>query len=139
MSAFEAEPAKARGFSGVRVSAAVSLLALSLAGCATTQNYATAEAPHAATRVAAAVVEMEDDGMPAQAPPPSSIRQEPDDPSEPWSRNYGGSNPSVGAHIPREDNDHEPIRKPAPVRPDVPDDLPPAFRKQLVSVMTDED
>lgn len=35
-------------------------------------------------------VEMEDDGREAQVPPPASIRDEPDDPREPFSPNYGG-------------------------------------------------
>jgi hypothetical protein len=34
-------------------------------------------------------VEMEDDGLPAQVTPTSAIRHEPDDPSQPFSRNYG--------------------------------------------------
>lgn len=36
------------------------------------------------------VAEMEDDGLPVQDAPPARIRQIPDDPSQPWSRNYGG-------------------------------------------------
>lgn len=32
---------------------------------------------------------MEDDGLPVQVAPASAIRQQPDDPSEPFSRNYG--------------------------------------------------
>ncbi len=36
-------------------------------------------------------VEMEDDGQEAQLPPPARVRTAPDDPSEPWSRNYGSS------------------------------------------------
>ena len=34
-------------------------------------------------------VEMEDDGHPAQLPPRAEIARAPDDPSEPWSPNYG--------------------------------------------------
>lgn len=151
MFAFEADP----GVAGVlgrslRSATAISFFALSLAGCASTQNYQSAHVGHPATRVAAAVTEVEDDGLPAQAPPPSSVRHQPDDPSEPWSPNYGGANPSVGAHIPREPSDYEPIHKPhaptAPrgddvadargIRPSVPSDLPPAFRQKLVAAMT---
>lgn len=42
-------------------------------------------------------VEIEDDGKPAQAPPVRKMRPEEDDPSQPWSRNYGkgGSAPAV--------------------------------------------
>lgn len=35
-------------------------------------------------------VEMEDDGRPAQLPPRVGVANAPDDPSEPWSPNYGG-------------------------------------------------
>jgi hypothetical protein len=41
--------------------------------------------------VAAASVEIEDDGLPAQSPPPARIRMAPDDPNQPWSPNYGRS------------------------------------------------
>lgn len=43
--------------------------------------------------VAAAPVELEDDGLPAQTAPSYRIRQSPDDPTAPWSRNYGGPAP----------------------------------------------
>lgn len=33
--------------------------------------------------------DLEDDGMPAQTPPPLGVREKPDDPSQPWSPNYG--------------------------------------------------
>lgn len=42
------------------------------------------------TVAAAPPIEIEDDGLPAQAPPSVHIRQMPDDPTAPWSRNYGG-------------------------------------------------
>jgi hypothetical protein len=35
-------------------------------------------------------VEMEDDGRPAQLPPRVDVRAARDDPSQPWSPNYGG-------------------------------------------------
>lgn len=57
-----------------------------LGGCSSTR------APDAAYRVTAMQkppVDLEDDGMAAQTPPPARIRSAPDDPSEPWSRNYG--------------------------------------------------
>jgi hypothetical protein len=46
--------------------------------------------------------DMEADGLPAQTAPPARIRQEPDDPSEPFSPNYGGprANPAP-AQAPR--------------------------------------
>ncbi len=43
----------------------------------------------AAPPVPAPRPEVEDDGREAQMPPPRRIRQEPDDPREPYSRNYG--------------------------------------------------
>ncbi len=51
--------------------------------------------PQRGAQMAAAVkakarVEIEDDGLPVQSPPPARIREEPDDPSEPFSPNYGG-------------------------------------------------
>ncbi len=39
------------------------------------------------------VVELEDDGLPVQDAPPARIRNVPDDPSEPFSPNYGGPAP----------------------------------------------
>jgi hypothetical protein len=48
--------------------------------------------------------ELEDDGRPAQAPPLRRSRPEDDDPSQPWSPNYGGPNSSSGepsSHTPR--------------------------------------
>lgn len=55
--------------------------------------------------------------MEAQVAPPRAIREAPDDPSEPWSRNYG---------------------PPAPTRrADVPQDLPPDFRRRLVASVPD--
>jgi hypothetical protein len=98
------------------------------AGCATDKNayYASNAAAVAYARQAAAV-EIEDDGLPSQAPPAASIRQLPDDPSEPYSRNYGGPNPAAIEHRPA----GEAASRPVPARPAIPADLPPAFRKQL--------
>jgi hypothetical protein len=48
------------------------------------------------TVVAAAPVELEDDGLPAQSAPPVRIRMAPDDPSQPWSPNYG----RIGGPVP---------------------------------------
>lgn len=33
--------------------------------------------------------DLEDDGLPAQTPPPLGVRDLPDDPTKPWSPNYG--------------------------------------------------
>ena len=61
-------------------------LAASLAGCATSSADPT---PGPARMDHADRAAMEDDGLPAQAAPPAGIRQQPDDPREPFSRNYG--------------------------------------------------
>lgn len=39
-------------------------------------------------------VEMEDDGQPVQSPPARAMRAEEDDPTQPWSPNYGGPAPT---------------------------------------------
>ncbi len=81
---------------------AAALCALALSGCSTSapqspQVFAWSMSPPPA-RVAAPVpgtkVEVEDDGVPVQAAPDARIRQAPDDPSQPWSRNYGVMNGS---------------------------------------------
>lgn len=80
----------------------VALLAAGcLAGCGHTQQYAYpgtrpsayVGASTVATQVPVEKVEVENDGLPAQAAPRAGIRQLPDDPREPWSRNYGGPAP----------------------------------------------
>jgi hypothetical protein len=67
-------------------------------------------------------VEMEADGLPAQAPPLRREPSAPDDPSEPFSPNYGprpAAAPSVKAVT----------------RTIIPNDLPPAFRRRLASAV----
>ncbi len=83
-------------------SPAVILAAGLAAGCGHTQQYAypgSYPSSYVGARAVAAVpekIEMEDDGKPVQAAPRAGIRQTPDDPREPWSRNYGGpSSPPV--------------------------------------------
>ena len=75
----------------------VALPALLVAGCGHQTQYSQpswyAGADAAPRQTAAAVpipVEMEDDGRPAQLPPRAEARRGPDDPSQPWSPNYGG-------------------------------------------------
>jgi len=78
---------------------AVLLAAGLAAGCGHTQQYAypgSAPSSYVGARAVAAAtpvetVEVENDGMPVQAAPRAGIRQVPDDPREPWSRNYGGA------------------------------------------------
>jgi len=61
-------------------------LAVALAGCVTPSAGETAASR---SPVHAERAEVEEDGLPAQVAPVSAIRQQPDDPSEPFSRNYG--------------------------------------------------
>lgn len=99
------------------------------AGCATDNNAYNAGAPAnvAYVRQASVATEMEDDGLPAQAPPAANIRQLPDDPSEPYSRNYGGSNPAAIDSVPAD----KAVSARLPAQAAIPADLPPAFRRQL--------
>ncbi len=101
---------------------------LALTGCASTPRQYSANDVRVAQ---AAVIDVEDDGLPAQTPPPARARQMPDDPSEPFSRNYGGENPSRTTTV-------EPDEPKAPrlPQPAIPSDLPPAFRKQLAAAIT---
>ncbi len=102
------------------------------AGCANTNTYYSATVAPAAYVAQGPSVPTEIDGLPVQAAPSSTIRQLPDDPTQPFSPNYGGANPA--STIPRQptvkaSNDI------APVRASIPDDLPPRFRKQLVAAV----
>lgn len=66
--------------------------AVLIAGCASRQaSHHSGYAQMGAQRVAIASprVEIEDDGLPAQTPPPRQASTTPDDPREPWSRHYG--------------------------------------------------
>jgi hypothetical protein len=85
----------------------VALGALALAGCSSAREPAapnvfawSMSAP--SQRVAAPPLpklEVEDDGLPVQASPDARIHQVPDDPSQPWSRNYGVNNGSPKPEI----------------------------------------
>ncbi len=67
-----------------------------LAGCSSagTTSY-TAQNPAIVPKTVAQAAVTEDDGLPAQTPPPARIRTMPDQPDEPFSPNYGGSNPAA--------------------------------------------
>lgn len=124
------------------------LLALTLAGCGGRSGYAptadgrVAAPPQqmAAAAVAPAEPELEDDGRPAQTPPLMRAKPLPDDPSEPFSPNYGpGNGPSYGPSYGRAHakTAAAPVgvmrtsaREAAPQNPR--DDLPPYFRSRLV-------
>jgi hypothetical protein len=124
---------RGRSPAGVARAAIVPLLfaaaSLGEAGCASSQNpsYANAPAVAAYSRQVASQVHIEDDGLPSQVAPVAHIRQMPDDPSEPFSRNYGGPNPA--AVEPKEISDG--ASKTAALKPEIPPDLPPAFRTKL--------
>lgn len=112
------------------------MLALALAGCGGRSGYApTADARVAAPpqQMAAAVFapaepDLEDDGRPAQTPPLMRAKPLPDDPSEPFSPNYGKGRshtvepPAAVARTAASEM----------VRHRRPDDLPPYFRSRLV-------
>lgn len=104
------------------------LLATVASGCAARSEYPTANvgAPYgdvaqAPAQPPATAEEMEDDGLPVQRPPLAHSVRHPDDPNEPFSRNYGAP-PGI---TPR-------VVKTASRAASVPDDLPPDFRSKLV-------
>ena len=57
-------------------------------------------------------VDMEDDGRPAQLPPRADVRQTADDPTQPWSPNYGG--PATRPAVKQAPNTDTPVPKQAP-------------------------
>jgi hypothetical protein len=99
------------------------LLAIALAGCARSGPYAQVGGPQPAVADAGrSRVEIEADGLPTQTPPLRRESSETDDPSEPFSRNYG------------------PRPAPAPAMkaaaaPSLSNDLPPALRRRLASAV----
>ena len=112
---------------------ALSALA-AVGGCASSQapGYVAANAVPPPRAMAQAAV-VEDDGLPVQAPPPAYIRRLPDDPSEPFSPNYGGSNPAaLGAVRPASPPGKAPT-------PKVPEDLPAGFRHKLVTALNQDE
>ena len=99
-----------------------------LAGCASATNQ------YSAQNVAVAqATEVEADGRPAQAVPTSRLREMPDEPAEPFSKNYGGKNPSAG----KKADPVQPVNAPAHMPPKIPQDLPPAFRNKLMQAMAE--
>ncbi len=113
---------------------------LGLAGCASDPNARSAETM--SPQVVADATEMEDDGLPAQTAPPARVRAAPDDPSEPYSRNYGGPNPSAIRKEDKPEERYEPVPAAAqaarvPLPASLPDDLPADFRRKLVHAMAD--
>jgi hypothetical protein len=123
-----------RPFEAVRVAIApvmIAAAALNVAGCAANHGTSYADATPAYVAQGPAV-QMETDGLPSQAAPPVRIRQMPDDPSQPYSRNYGGPNPAgtvPASPAVKASNDAGSPKSP------IPDDLPPAFRRQLAAAV----
>ena len=91
---------------GLLRAAVVSGLAITVAGCAWSQaeqDYQS-NVGAAPAQVAVAVppkIVIEDDGLPSQFPPRLRPRHEPDDPSEPFSPNYGPAPEGVGPTEPQ--------------------------------------
>ena len=116
-----------------RVSARAAAVAalLGLAGCATSSHpYSAQNAAIAGSSRVAEAAQVEDEGRPAQAVPTTRVRELADDPGEPYSKSYGGNNPSAG----KKSEPGEPSRAPIPTAK-IPADLPPAFRRKLASAM----
>ncbi len=122
-----------------RVSARAAAVAalFGLAGCATSSHPYTADnvAVASPTRIAESAV-VEDEGRPAQAVPTLRVRELADDVGEPYSKTYGGNNPSADKRAePEQKAEREaPARVPVPAAK-IPADLPPAFRRKLASAM----
>lgn len=114
--------------------------AAALAGCSqhATQTAAydprVAPPPHHVSPDAGRKPDLEDDGREAQIPPMKKAQPEPDDPREPWSRNYGKSPPVQRADA---SNPATAIGLGPVVRGPLPADLPPDFRRRLASAVDD--
>lgn len=68
-----------------------------LAGCASDKpNYVQGPSAQQMAAAQGRKVEIEDDGQPVQSPPARAVRAEEDDPSQPWSPNYGGAGTASG-------------------------------------------
>jgi hypothetical protein len=106
--------------------------AISTAGCAADNEAYYAGSPPPAYVAQGPAVQMEADGLPVQAAPSERIRAMPDDPTQPYSPNYGGANPADVRSAPatvKRSNDTASIPMPIPA------DLPPSFRRQLVAAV----
>lgn len=88
------------------------LTTAALAGCATSQartydppTRVSASARYEGPPNGAPAVEMEDDGLPVQPPPVARRDREPDDPTEPYSPNYGRADAHPDAPLPEADDE----------------------------------
>lgn len=109
LSTFDFAPRKAAALRRALIPVAA-LFTVVLAGCASQSEY-----------YAGAQVAMEDDGLPAQIPPLRRAKPERDDPTEPFSPNYGPPPPNM---------------QDAAEQPGLPEDLPPAFRRKLMAAIS---
>lgn len=120
------------------VCAAMVCLAFAMAGCASQKVTRQTDARPDPSIVARA--DTEADGQPAQPPPPISIRAAPDDPREPWSRNYGTVPPVRGVDAPVAPPAVLPAAlppvRPSPVVPAVPAASPPGLYRTAASTMS---
>ncbi|MFM2423609.1 MAG: hypothetical protein RL291_2139 [Pseudomonadota bacterium] len=96
-----ARPLRARTRLGFVPMAAISIAALALSACASKNNQYHAQ-PSGVMRQAAVPspiprpkIEIEDDGKPVQSPPARIMRPDEDDPTQPWSPNYGRTKPAM--------------------------------------------
>lgn len=115
-----------------RAGAVALLLAMAAGGCSSTQTAGRSgaswssedEAYRVAYQAPPPRIEFEDDGMEAQVPPPKRIRDEPDDPSEPFSPNYGSLQRQAGVPA------TAPLGTTA-AAPVIPDDRPRDVRRRV--------
>lgn len=86
--------------SGILPVVAASIVALAVAGCANGNSgyQSSGVTRHAAVQppMPRPKVEIEDDGKPVQSPPARTMRPDEDDPTQPWSPNYGRAGGSGG-------------------------------------------
>lgn len=123
---------------------ALLIVAAALAcGCAKNSAYTSAADPRVADppyRVAGATnakPDLEGDGQEAQVPPLKKPRAEPDDPSEPYSPNYGSQPPVRRADPQPRSHPGATVALGPAVRGPIPVDLPPDFRRRLASALGD--
>ena len=103
------------------------LSAVSQGGCADSKPAYAANTSDVAVYVPQSTT-VEGDGLPSQAAPPTRIHQLPDDPTQPFSHNYGGPNPAVLAPV-------VPAAKAAATdAPAIPADILPDVRRRMASV-----
>jgi hypothetical protein len=115
----------------IRCFLAVAAVGLLAGACANANTTSAANAVYVAQ---APAVQVESDGLPVQAAPSALIRQMPDDPSQPFSPNYGGANPARAIpSVPTVKPLNDAVPAKAAMSTPIPTDLPPTFRRQLVA------